>query len=130
MKLKILSLEFWMMFSDPSDSTAMIQLEDTLECAKEITPILNRNGYYLDRETNFCWFEWAGKAFKYEPESFKYELSLLNHRPLTDKESQAISFISREFNFKEIDKLYYLDRSWKRIRECYRDATKFWINRK
>lgn len=110
MKLKVFEVPFW----------AKNKIEPFLECVDEkITPILNRNGLYLDRETKTCWIECKFGAYLYKNgyNQALYELNLLNHRPLMEKEIKAIRYliISRIAN-KELKQLYYTDREWKNLR--------------
>jgi len=49
---------------------------------KEVPVVFNRDGIY--RMGDACWLESDGRAFEYDKDFFDYELSLLNHKSLSD----------------------------------------------
>jgi hypothetical protein len=113
----VLELPFWAKYKS-----------GLLECTKgEVQPIFNRNGLYLDRKSKTAWVEYKGKAYDYthQYDGERYSLNLLNHKPLTNKETQYINFLIRSrVATKDLKKLYYTDRDWKEIRETGRSARK------
>lgn len=59
---------------------------------ESITPIFNRDGFYLDRETKKCWIEYDGKAWTAQHlyEDFIHEIIILECRSFTCSEIEAI----------------------------------------
>lgn len=81
----------------------------------EINPIINRNGYYLMED--FCWFEFNGKAYEYEVESFKYKLKLLNAKVFREVELKAIELlINANIADSQLRDKYYTHRDNMQIR--------------
>jgi hypothetical protein len=121
MKLKVLTLDRWMILDELED----FEFEDLNEFGHlvKMDPILNRNGYYYDRETKKCWFEYNGHAYYARYCDFLYDLEQLNHIPLSPKAVAAIEQLRREkICPKNLNDVYYTDRQWKECRAVYRDA--------
>jgi len=119
--LVVLPLPWWVKYST----------ESIVNCTSgEIPPIFFRDGLYLDRICKWVWIEYEKKAYDYTNnyDYVKYELNLLNHTPLTNKQSQYINFIIKsKLATKELKHLYYTDRDWKEIRKTERNARKIRI---
>jgi hypothetical protein len=104
-RLKVLQLENWM----KSNLSGMNYVE--------IKPPIHRNGWYLERMSKRCWFEVDGKAYQCpNQEQFEYVLSLLNHRPLTQRQVTAIKTLRNTgLNFRPLASLLHMDDEWKSI---------------
>jgi hypothetical protein len=110
MRIKVLPLEPWMKYSDVE------------ECAPKTIPLVfNRDGYYCIGES--CWFELNGIARLYEANSFKYDLSVLNHTLLSKKEEAALKIlVKNKIANKQMKKLYFFDQECKALHETVRLA--------
>ena len=62
---------------------------------EEITPRFNRDGLYLDRETNYAWFEVFGRAFKYSKDDVLYRLGFLNASEVGIETYRALKELKR-----------------------------------
>lgn len=92
MKIKKLPLEF--PFDRPK--TGWISWGDCVKEEDRITPIFNKNGYYLDRETNITWLEINGEAWKYQTrEAFEYRLRTSEFEELYDDVYKALQTLSK-----------------------------------
>jgi len=67
-------------------------LKERQDYGKEVSPVYNRVGLYLDN-SGACWEEWAGRAWEYNPEYFKYCLAVLNSQELSSKVIQMLRCI-------------------------------------
>lgn len=66
-------------------------IEDLVEEGlKSIEPTFYRDGWYFDRQTKQCWYEWQGTAWQAKSEEFLHELSHHNEPWLTTAEVEAI----------------------------------------
>jgi len=102
---------------------------DIIEITHEsiISPIINRNGLYLNKKLKTCWIEYDGKAYdiSHNYDFHIYELNLLNHKPLGNDEAHAMRFLySRGLLNKDMMKLYRRDMDWKSNRNTGRNARK------
>ena len=84
--LKILKRPIWVFYSQ----------EDFDKCA----PIpsgrcIGRDGFYYDRHTKACWIEHEGQSREYYADTFLHELEMLNHKPMTDIEIDAVETLIR-----------------------------------
>jgi len=82
-RVKVLQLDSWMkrmgQFNAPS--------------LEEVSPVrFNRDGFYLHYD--MCWFEVGGKAYLYDKSLFLYKLKLLEGRILSNKEEEALRYLS------------------------------------
>lgn len=57
----------------------------------EISPIFNRDGYYLFGGK--CWHEWNGLAWQGNVNDFKFNLNQLNVKPFSKAEIEAIKIL-------------------------------------
>lgn len=80
MTLKVLKLESWMKYRE-------IYSNQDLEPCKTI---YNRNGMYYNSLIQYCWFESNGDAYRLDIEDFKSSLAILDHKPLLNRERDAI----------------------------------------
>jgi len=130
-RFKVFQLPFWAKttFDDFEYSK-----EKFLECVgEEIAPVFNRHGVYIDRIAKKCWIECefgCYDATKSQYGQVLYELSLLDHRPLTDTERKALSDLS-SYNSKVLTKkvlnIWRKDNEWREVRSVYRESRKFSI---
>lgn len=90
----------------------------------EIKPIVGKEGWYYDRELKTAWFEYGDRAFvDSAPDMFIYELSLENHRPLSQAERDAILLLMRsKIADRKLRDLYYLDEQWRQLRDAVRES--------
>ncbi|HLD89588.1 MAG TPA: hypothetical protein VI911_00970 [Patescibacteria group bacterium] len=91
----------------------------------EIRPMVGRDGWYYDRVNNFAWFEVDKRAFvDLTPESFVYELKMLNHIPLPAKVKRAITVL-KNYNAcpADLKELIYTDECFLMGQQAYRSAT-------
>ncbi len=90
----------------------------------EITPKINRNGRYYNRQEDIAWTEINGRAWLEDGTSmFKYELELYNHTPLTEKQVKAVNCILYStYSSKKLRRLLYIDTCWKETRRVFRSA--------
>jgi hypothetical protein len=114
MALKVLPIEYWM------------ELHDSDELP-EIVPILNRDGYFYETVSKRCWFEFNGKAFDLEKNTqFLFELELLNHKPLSTEEINALKVLTKhKLISKEQRHLLWIDSLVKEIRLDALESKKF-----
>jgi hypothetical protein len=114
MTLKVLPIEYWM------------ELHDSDELP-EIAPILNRDGYFYETVSKRCWFEFNGKAFDLEKNTqFLFELELLNHKPLSIEEINALKVLTKhKLISKEQRHLLWIDSLVKEIRLDDLESKKF-----
>lgn len=112
MTLKVLPLEYWM----EHDSNF-----------PEITPVLNRDGYFYETVSKRCWFELGGKAFDLERNTqFLFELELLNHKPLSVEEVNAFKVLTKhKLLSKDQCRLLWIDSFVKGIRLDALESKKF-----
>lgn len=100
MTLKILPLEWW-------QQREITRQEEHLQ---SIEPKFNRDGQYFNTETKECWFEVDGEAFIASASQFKFNLSVLNHRPMLAKEREAVKIlIQGKLASRPLRDLLYLD---------------------
>lgn len=99
-----------------------------------IPPVFKREGWYYNRLTGECWYEYLddnGKIRAYSLwnlyKTFEYELKIKNHIPLSEKESKAIHTIWKYAN-KKLKELYYTDKDWKTIRNTERSWRKLFLS--
>lgn len=106
--IKCMNLSFWMKFSEEDFND-----QDFTCCyEKEIKPILNRDGWYLDG--NKCWFEYKKRAFLVSKVDFLYMLEVMNYleRPLRKKEFEALLVLENtKLITKEQKDLLFFERS-------------------
>jgi hypothetical protein len=114
MTLKVLPIEYWM------------ELHDSDELP-EIAPILNRDGYFYETVSKRCWFEFNGKAFDLEKNTqFLFELELLNHKPLSTEEINALKVLTKhKLISKKQRHLLWIDSLVKEIRLDALESKKF-----
>lgn len=112
MTLKILPLESWMKFH--VNCPEFFSNDDL----REIKPILNKDGYFYQTVGKRCWFEYKGKAFDLEQNTqFLFELELLNHKPLSTDEINALKVLTKhKLISKEQRHLLYIDSLVKKIK--------------
>jgi len=110
MNLKVLRLDPWMKtYHDPQFT------KSTPKC-EEITPIINRTGYYkLGKKV---WFEVDGRAYEYKHHNFDYRLQIYNHAPLSERAIEAYKAVvaspfCKGAMKKKILELLELDGVWK-----------------
>jgi len=100
-KLKVLSLEPWMIWREDS----FYDKEDMLECVlREISPIFNRDGYYYHE--GFSWFEYSGEAYQVSSKYFIETLDLLDVPCLRIEEIKAIETLLKNKTFRTNPKLF------------------------
>lgn len=90
----------------------------------ETRPLFYRDGHYYDRIYRESWVEFDGQAYWVENDNFLFSLSILNHRPLTGKEREAIEnlrFLNRKLR-KPLDDLLRLDTHWRDLRDIRRQG--------
>ena len=101
--------------------------EDCVEEEARITPVFNKNGYYLDRETNQTWLEINGEAWTYQNrEDFDYEIATHEENNWLDKDVfNALKTLSkahpRILTKKQSLILYYEECRYSH-RKTYRDS--------
>lgn len=89
MNLKVLKLDPWMYFTKENPSIYIKQ-----GYLVKINPIYNRYGYY--KYGNKTWFESPKGAYLLNnPNTFNYELDLLNHKRLRECELNALNILSK-----------------------------------
>ena len=111
MTLKVLPVEYWMELHVDYPEMAQDELP-------EIAPIINRDGYFYETVSKRCWFEFNGKAFDLEKNTqFLFELELLNHKPLSIEEINALKVLTKhKLISKEQRHLLWIDYLAKEIR--------------
>lgn len=118
MTLKILKLRFY----HTSDMCSA-----DLSYERFIGPLIGRDGYYLIG--NNCWFEYKGEGWfanHGDLEQYKYDLEILNHRPLTDKILDYLNKLNHEgLLSKKQKELLRIDSHWKSIRNTFRNSQIF-----
>lgn len=88
MTLKVLKLENWILFRYRETPEDYIKYG----AIKEISPVLNRPGYY--RKDGITWFENEDKAYEVlNDKMFEYTLSLFPYRVLRDCEVEVIKLL-------------------------------------
>ena len=116
MNLKVLPLEFWMIFCDEEELLEM----KYIPC----TPSFGRPGIYL--WNGICWFEkFGGQAWNYSKESFTLTLDTHNASELSKAQAQALSMIvGQKLATKKQRKLLHDHKLYLASREIYRNARK------
>jgi hypothetical protein len=123
-RLKVLPLEWWMKRTDHKHFH---------RTATESFVKVGRDGWYL--QDGDSWFEYKGKAYiglrgifeeptyKALVPAFLHRLRMLEHRPLRDREREALSLLLKE---KTLDRrmrdLLYTDNTWRELRWAHRRA--------
>lgn len=123
-KIKILPLQSWMMSPDLFPK----KVQDNY-----IDPILNRNGYYFQRSGMFqtswgfwkrqnelCWFEYDNKAYRYDKDSFIFELKCLQASEYDDRNMKLISKLGPGYISKNQADMLYFWRCYNQCRNTYR----------
>lgn len=85
----------------------------------ETTPIFNRFGLYRDRINRFCWIESPFGCYNYSAgyDMFCFDLKLLNHKPLTAEQSNALNILFRDKLLdKQLKELYITNCHWKQFK--------------
>lgn len=76
-----------------------------------ITPKFNKAGWYYNRHEKISWLELDGKAWLDDrTNDFKYNLELLDHKPLLNKEKKALVVLQlSKITSKKQNRLLYID---------------------
>ena len=108
-----------------------IQLFD--EGFTKIEPVFNRDGWYFDRQTKKCWYEWKGTAWTTgkDLEQFQYELRQLGLPTFTSAEIKAIQVLLHYNNCnakvrRELNAILWDHSHQVMLRNIYRN-TKLWV---
>jgi hypothetical protein len=126
-KLKVLPLPTFFLFYKKllGEQTTLTEcVEQFFGYVHEIRPIIGREGHYYDRVNNFAWVEFDKKAFvDLTPESFVYELKMLNHTPLPAKVKQAIKVL-KHYNAcpTDLKELIYTDECFLMGQQAHKHA--------
>ena len=77
----------------------------------EITPKFYRNGWYYNRMEDLAWKELNGRAWlDMDSNMFKYALKIQNHKPLLNKEREAITLlINNKLTDRKLKNLLFMD---------------------
>lgn len=126
------------MLHDTLDFVACGEEEFVKELGKEETePVFGKDGWYFDRIEGKSWAEttWNGKvrAFKDRRiDDFLYKLSVASHRPLNDREKEAINILllyrsghDLKGTYRKMRELLWRDQGWKQLRDTKRSYMKF-----
>lgn len=84
--IKRLELPSWVKWDNEWEDSSMLGKGKY----QEIKPIIGKDGCYLDRQLNFCWMEYNGKAYNSDLDMFLYELKIEDWEILSSKEVKAI----------------------------------------
>jgi hypothetical protein len=106
-------------------------LDDIDRCGGRLPePIINREGYYHDRDKNYTWFESLNDgemlAWEYDSERFCFELDILTAWFWHTKEKHAAlkAVVDAKIATKDQRRLYCSIRDAYELRRTYRDAKK------
>ena len=87
----------------------------------EITPKFYRNGWYYNRMEDLAWKELNGRAWlDMDSNMFKYALKIQNHKPLLNKEREAITLlINNKLTDRKLKNLLFMETLVKRSERRY-----------
>jgi len=117
-KIKRLDLENWQKMVCEINDNDYVGM-------KEITPIINKNGCYL--EENKCWFEYSGRAFTYNKEDFLYTLKILsmpNFSELQKKSLEDFIKYNKKIASKHQKEMLYMMKQEEDLKKAIRDIKK------
>ena len=117
MRIKTLKVELWMKLDLDPEWRGYGQLLGVKY--PEIVPVFNRDGIYLVSDD--CWIELNGRAFKYDNETFKFDLALLDAAEYNESDRKAlVSICNTKLATKSQRDLLYRIHSYREIRNTYR----------
>jgi hypothetical protein len=119
MKIKVLPLSF------PFNYRKEIW-EDCVKEENRITPVFNRNGYYLDRISGKTWLEIDGEAWLYKTrEGFEYSLKISegNNRIHPDCMKAIKVLISHKIAPKSLREKYRIECDRISIGQVYKESS-------
>lgn len=100
--------------------------EEDFEETFEIPPQYRRDGWYFHKSNGLsvCWFEVGGRAWKSDPKTFEYKLSIINafERYTPDLYDTLSKMIRYGLATRQQRDLFYSMRDAIEIRNTYRDS--------
>lgn len=103
--------------------------ESFLTELKEILPIFNREGRYLDRLSGKSWIEINKKAYEYSDyKTTKFELEILEHKRIRENIYNSLIILNREnLLTKELKKTLIIENHIRKQRETKIEITKVFL---
>lgn len=116
--LKVLSVPTWVYHS-------LDELDEASSDLCEISPVLNRDGYYYNRKTRKTWIEFNHKAWNYSTvEAFESELKHIDPEMETNVYQSLLSIVKKyRISFRNLESRFWTEYRTRELRDIRRNAS-------
>lgn len=121
--LKVLSVPQWV-YHSPED------LNEASPDLCETTPVLNRDGYYYDRESGKTWIEFDHKAWDYSTaEAFESDLKHIDPEMETSIYLDLLSLVKKyKISFKNLGRRFWTEYRTRELRDIRRKTALYCLS--